>query len=111
MEEFEVKRGSTKDLASRIPIELARHFGSDPEPAGDGYAIAYGAIRRLIATPGPEGKTLRVEIETDMSVEDDAGDPGHDSKAKRISGIRDRLLLKGAGQAVEKEGRGLITRS
>ncbi len=72
MEEFEVKRGSTKDLASRIPIELARHFGSEPEPAGDGYAVAYGAIRRLVATPGPEGKTLRVEIETDTSVDDDA---------------------------------------
>jgi hypothetical protein len=71
MEEFEVKRGSTKDLASRIPIELARHFGSEPEPAGDGYAIAYGAIRRLVAIPGPEGKTLRVEIETDQSVDDD----------------------------------------
>ena len=72
MEEFEVKRGSTKDLASRIPIELARHFGSEPEPAGGGYAISYGAIRRLVAIPGPEGKTLRVEIETDPSVDDDA---------------------------------------
>ena len=72
MEEFEVKRGSTKDLASRIPIELARHFGSEPEPVGEGYAIAYGAIRRLVATPGPKGGTLRVEIETDPSVDDDA---------------------------------------
>jgi len=72
MEEFEVKRGSTKDLASRIPVELSRHFGCEPEPAGDGYAISCGAIRRLVATPGPGGKTLRVEIETDTSVEDDA---------------------------------------
>lgn len=72
MEEFEVKRGSTKDLASRIPIELARHFDCEPEPAGEGYAIACGAIRRLVATPGPGGKTLRVEIETDPSIEDDA---------------------------------------
>lgn len=72
MEEFEVKRGLTKDLASRIPIELARHFGSEPEPVGDGYAVASGAIRRLVATPGPAGKTLLVEIETDTSVEDDA---------------------------------------
>ena len=72
MEEFEVKRGSTKDLASRIPIELSRHFGCEPEPTGGGFAIAYGAIRQLIATPGPEGKTLRVEIETDPSVDDDA---------------------------------------
>jgi hypothetical protein len=72
MEEFEVKRGSTKDLASRIPIELARHFGTEPVPAGEGYAVTYGAIRRLVATPGPEGKTLRVEIETDTSVADDA---------------------------------------
>lgn len=70
MEEFEVKRGSTKDLASRIPIELARHFGREPEPVGDGYAIAYGAIRRLVATPGPKGRTLRVEIETDPAVDD-----------------------------------------
>ncbi len=72
MEEFEVKRGSTKDLASRIPIELSRHFGCEPESVGDGYAIAYGAIRRLVAAPGPGGKTLRVEIETDTSIDDDA---------------------------------------
>jgi hypothetical protein len=72
MEEFEVKRGFTKDLASRIPVELSRHFGSAPEPAGEGWAVASGAIRRLVATPGPGGKTLRVEIETDPSVEDDA---------------------------------------
>jgi hypothetical protein len=72
MEEFEVKRGSTKDLANRIPTELSRHFGCEPEPAGDGWAITCSAIRRLVATPGPGGKTLRVEIETDPSVEDDA---------------------------------------
>lgn len=71
MEEFEVKRGATKDLASRIPIELSRHFGCEPEPAGDGFAISCGAIRRLVATPGPGGKTLLVEIEADPSVDDD----------------------------------------
>jgi len=72
MEEFEVKRGLTKDLASRIPIELRRCFGCEPEPVGEGYAIACGAIRRLVATPGPAGKTLAVEIETDTGVGDDA---------------------------------------
>ncbi len=72
MEEFEVKRGFTKDLSTRIPIELRRCFGSDPEPVGDGYAIAFGAIRRLVATPGPAGKTLQIEIETENGVDDDA---------------------------------------
>ncbi len=72
MEEFEVKRGTTKDLAARIPAELSRHFGCEPEPAGEGWAVSCGAIRRLVATPGPGGKTLLVEIETDPSVDDDA---------------------------------------
>jgi hypothetical protein len=72
MEEFEVKRGSTKDLAERIPVELRRCFGCEPEPVGDGYAITCGAIRRLVATPGPAGKTLIIEIETNSDVADDA---------------------------------------
>ena len=62
----------TKDLAERIPVELRNHFGREPEPAGDGFAISYGAIRRLIVRPGATGKTLTVEIETDPGVGDDA---------------------------------------
>ncbi|HOT93932.1 MAG TPA: DUF5611 family protein [Methanoregulaceae archaeon] len=72
MEEFEVKRGFTKELATRIPIELRRCFGCEPEPVGDGYAIAYGAIRRLIASPGSAGKTLLLAIESDTGIDDDA---------------------------------------
>ncbi len=71
MEEFEVKRGYTKDLSTRIPIELRQCFGCEPEPVGDGYAITCGAIRRLVASPGPAGKTLTIEIETESGVEDD----------------------------------------
>ena len=72
MEEFEVKRGYTKDLPTRIPIELRRCFGCEPEPVGDGYAIACGAIRRLVSSPGPAGKTIQIEIETETEIDDDA---------------------------------------
>ena len=72
MEEFEVKRGSTKDLASRIPIELSRHFGCEPEPRRGRIRDRLRCDSPADRDPRSRGKTLRVEIETDPSVDDDA---------------------------------------
>jgi hypothetical protein len=71
MQEYPIKRGLTKDLEQRVAAELKTCFGVEPEKTGNAYRIRYGALKRLEATPGAGGKTLRVNTESDTSASDE----------------------------------------
>ncbi|MFZ1128004.1 DUF5611 family protein [Methanoregula sp.] len=71
MQEYPIKRGLTKDLEPRIAAELRNCFGVEPEKNGHSYRIRFGALKRLEATCGAGGKTLRVNTESDTSASDD----------------------------------------
>jgi Uncharacterized protein conserved in archaea len=71
MQEYPIKRGLTKDLEERLTAELKNCFGVEPEKTGNTYRIRYGAIKKLEATCGAGGKTLRVDTESDSSVSDE----------------------------------------
>jgi len=71
MQEYPIKRGLTKDLETRIIVELKTCFGVEPEKTAKGYRIKSGALKRLDVTPGAGGKSVVIDTESDMNVNDD----------------------------------------
>jgi len=71
MQEYPIKRGLTKDLDARIFIELKNCFGVEPEKTANGYRIKSGALKRLDVTAGAGGKSVIIDTESDISVNDD----------------------------------------
>jgi len=71
MQEYPIKRGLTKDLEIRIVAELRTCFGVTPEKTAKGYRITSGALKRLDVTPGAGGKSVIIDTESDMNVNDD----------------------------------------
>jgi hypothetical protein len=71
MQEYPIKRGLTKDLETRIIAELKVCFGVEPEKTATGYRIKSGALKRLDVTAGADGKSVIIDTESDMSVNDD----------------------------------------
>lgn len=71
MQEYSIKRGLTKDLDQRIVAELRNCFEVEPEKIANSYRIRFGALKKLEATPGAGGKTLRVNTESDTAASDE----------------------------------------
>ncbi|MEN6442665.1 MAG: DUF5611 family protein [Methanoregula sp.] len=71
MQEYPIKRGLTKDLETRIPAELKTHFGMEPEKTGATYHVKYGALKRLEATCGKDGKSVIINTESDLTANDE----------------------------------------
>lgn len=71
MQEYPVKRGFTKDLDARISVELKNFFGVEPEKTAKGYRIIYGALKRLDARVGTDGKSVIIDTESDLSAPDE----------------------------------------
>jgi hypothetical protein len=61
MQEYQVKRGHTKDLAGEVEKAFAEIFGVRPEKAERVYAISYGALSRMEVRIGEGGKTVAVQ--------------------------------------------------
>ncbi|HJJ48380.1 MAG TPA: DUF5611 family protein [Methanocorpusculum sp.] len=68
MQEYEVKRGTSKELEERISTGFADIFGVKPEIKDGHYVIAYGSMKRLEVWCGDKNKSLMVDTETDNSV-------------------------------------------
>ena len=60
MQEFEVKRGHTKDLRATITGAFRECFGVEPRAEEEKAVLTYGALDRLEAWPGAGGKTVFV---------------------------------------------------
>jgi hypothetical protein len=71
MQEYPVKRGFTKDLRETIVEKLKEHFGTEISCEGEHYRISFGALKSLDVSPGTGGKTLVIDTESDISVNDD----------------------------------------
>jgi hypothetical protein len=70
MQEYPIKRGLTKDLETRAFAELKSCFGAEPEKTGKGFRISFGALKRLDVIPGPGGKSVTIDTESDLSASD-----------------------------------------
>ncbi|WP_292517303.1 DUF5611 family protein [Methanoculleus sp.] len=72
MQEYQIKRGYTKQLAESMVQGLRDQFGAEPEASEDGhYAVTYGALRRLEVWCGAGGKTLIVDTEANKDADDE----------------------------------------
>jgi hypothetical protein len=71
MQEYPVKRGFTKDLDTRIAVELKNCFGVEPEKTEKGYRIKSGALKRLDVYAGADGKSVIIDTQSDLSAADD----------------------------------------
>lgn len=68
MQEYDVKRGMTKDLHDRIAAGFADIFAAEPEVKNGYYAISYGSMSRLEVWAGEKNKTVIVDTETNKEV-------------------------------------------
>ncbi len=71
MQEYPVKRGFTKDLDTRVSVELKNCFGVEPEKTAKGYRIRSGALKRLDVSVTPDGKSVIIDTESDLSASDE----------------------------------------
>jgi hypothetical protein len=71
MQEYPVKRGFTKDLDTRVFAELKNCFGVEPEKTAKGYRIRSGALKRLDVSVTPDGKSVIIDTESDLSASDE----------------------------------------
>ncbi len=71
MQEYPVKRGFTKDLDTRVAVELKNCFGVEPEKTAKGYRIRAGALKRLDVSVTPDGKSVIIDTESDLSASDE----------------------------------------
>lgn len=68
MQEYEVKRGNTKDLDDRIKSGFANIFQKEPELKDGHYIISYGSMKTLDVWAGEKNKTVLVDTVTDEAV-------------------------------------------
>ncbi len=61
MQEYQVKRGHTKDLAGDVEKAFIECFGVRPEKGDGVYAISYGALSRMEVHIGEGGKAVTVQ--------------------------------------------------
>lgn len=71
MEEFQIKRGFTKDLDKNMVQQLIECFNVEPVEADGHYTISFGALNRFDVSLGTAGKSIIVDIEADPSAGDD----------------------------------------
>ncbi len=72
MQEYQIKRGYTKQLSDSMVQGLRDQFGIEPAVSVDShYTISYGALLRLEVWIGENGKTLVVDTEADIDADDE----------------------------------------
>jgi len=72
MQEYQIKRGYTKQLKETMIQGIRDQFGIEPRAAEDGhYIISYGALLRLEVWLGAGDKTLVVDTEANKAVDDE----------------------------------------
>ncbi|MFW5638082.1 MAG: DUF5611 family protein [Methanoculleus sp.] len=72
MQEYQIKRGYTKQLRDSMVQGLRDQFEIEPVISTDNhYTISYGALLRLEVWVGEGGKTLVVDTEADRDADDE----------------------------------------
>jgi hypothetical protein len=113
MQEYEVKRGMTKDLPDRIIAGFVDVFGMDPRTEDEHCSISYGSMSRLEVWIGENNQTVIIDTETNTDVftmpdsEADAIILDTNKRFRRyldlITGFTTKERIKRAKKAVEKD--------
>jgi hypothetical protein len=106
MQEYQVKRGHTKDLAGDVEKAFSECFGIHPEKAGGVYAISYGALSRMEVRIGEAGKTVTIDTVSRRDA-DEATILDTNRRFRtfldRVTGFTSKERVKRAKKAVEGE--------
>jgi hypothetical protein len=106
MQEYQVKRGHTKDLAEEVEKAFVDCFGVKPEKGGGAYAISYGALSRMEVRIGEGGKTVTVDTVSRKDA-DEATILDTNRRFRtfldRVTGFTSKERVKRAKKAVEGE--------
>jgi hypothetical protein len=106
MQEYQVKRGHTKDLAGDVEKAFIEGFGVRPEKNGNTYAITYGALSRMEVRIG-EGDSAITVATVSKGDADEATILDTNRRFRtfldRVTGFTSKERVKRAKKAVEKE--------
>jgi hypothetical protein len=106
MQEFQVKRGHTKDLGGTVETSFIECFGVRPEGREGIYAISYGALSRMEVRIGEGGKTVTVNT-TSRNDADEATILDTNRRFRtfldRVTGFSSKERVKRAKKAVEEK--------
>jgi hypothetical protein len=106
MQEYQVKRGHTKDLAGEVEKAFAECFGIRPEKGDGVYAISYGALSRMEVRIGEGGKAVAVHTVSRKDA-DEATILDTNRRFRtfldRVTGFSSKERVKRAKKAVEGE--------
>ena len=104
MQEFQVKRGHTGDLAGEVEKAFSECFGVRPEKAEGGYAITHGALARMEVRIGEGGKSITVDTVSKRDA-DEATILDTNRRFRtfldRVTGFSSKERVKRAKKAVE----------
>jgi hypothetical protein len=106
MQEFQVKRGYTKDLAGEVEKAFADCFGVRPEKKEEIYSMTYGALSKMEVRIGEGGRTVSVNTVSRKDA-DEATILDTNRRFRRfldqVTGFTSKERVKRAKKAVEGE--------
>ena len=105
MQEYQVKRGHTKDLAAEVEKALSECFGARPEKKDGIFSISFGALSAMEVSIGEGGKTVTVNTASRKDA-DEATILDTNRRFRtfldRVTGFSSKERVKRAKKAVEK---------
>ena len=106
MQEYQVKRGHTKDLAGDVEKAFIDCFGVRPERGGDAFTISFGALSKMAVRIGEGGKSIVVDTVSRRDA-DEATILDTNRRFRtfldRVTGFSSKERVKRAKKAVEGE--------
>jgi len=106
MQEFQVKRGHTRDLAGDVERAFSECFGVKPEKGDGRFTISYGALSRMEVRIGEGGKAIVVNTISRKDA-DEATILDTNRRFRtfldRVTGFTSKERVKRAKKAVEGE--------
>ena len=106
MQEYQVKRGHTKDLAGEVEKAFSECFGVRPEKGPGTYTVSFGALSRMEVRLGEGGKTVTVDTVSKRDADEATIlDTNRRFRAflDRVTGFSSKERVKRAKKAVEEE--------
>ncbi len=106
MQEYQVKRGHTKDLGGVVEKAFIECFGVQPEKGAGTFVISYGALARMEVRLWEGGKAITVDTVSKRDA-DEATILDTNRRFRtfldRVTGFSSKERVKRAKKAVEEE--------
>jgi len=106
MQEYQVKRGHTKDLMVDVEKAFIECFGIRPEQVSGVYAISYGALARMEVRIAEDEKAISVGTVSKRDADEAAildTNRRFRTFLDRVTGFSSKERVKRAKKAVEGE--------